>query len=142
LTESTETNRILVDTDVFSYIFGEKEQAKYFLPHIQGKTLAVSFMTVAQLYAGAYKVNWNNSKLQKLENQLKNYAVFPYDFSLCLKWAEIEADCENSGYRIETGDCWIAACAMKYECQLVTNNRRHFEHIKGLNLFAPSLGIT
>ena len=132
-------SRILVDTDVFSYIFGEREEAKFFLPYFRGKTLAVSFMTVAQLYAGAYKKDWGTPHLARLEHHLKNYAVLPYDFSLCLKWAEIKSDCEKSGFPIETADCWIAACALRYECQLATNNKKHFEHVKGLLLFAPGL---
>ena len=133
------SNRILVDTDVYSYIFGEREEAKFFLPYFSGKTLAVSFMTVAEIYSGAYKKNWGESKITKLERHLKNYAILPYDFAVCLKWAEINSESEKVGHPIDTADCWIAACALKYECQLATNNKRHFAHIKGLSLIAPGL---
>jgi len=134
-----QTSRILVDTNVYSYIFADRPEAKFFLPHLAGKTLAVSFMTVAEIYKGAYKSNWGDNKLTRLEHHLKNYVVLPYDFGVCLKWAEIISTCEKNGRPIEDADCWIAACALKYECQLATNNRRHFEHIPGLNLFAPGL---
>ena len=132
-------NRILVDTDVYSYIFGDREEAKYFLPYLTGKILAVSFMTVAEVYSGAYKKNWGDHKLTKLEHHLKNCAILPYDIGVCLKWAEINSDSEKAGHPIETADCWIAACALKYDCQLATNNKRHFEHIMALNLIAPGL---
>jgi tRNA(fMet)-specific endonuclease VapC len=135
----TKSNRILVDTNVYSYIFGEREEAKFFLPYFTGKTLAVSFMTVAEIYSGAYKKNWGERSITKLERHLKNYAILPYDFGVCLKWAEINSESEREGHPIETADCWIAACALKYECQLATNNKRHFQHIKGLSLIAPGL---
>ena len=134
-----ERNQILVDTDVYSYIFGGREEAKFFLPYFIGKTLAVSFMTVAEIYFGAYKKNWGASKITKLEHHLKNYAILPYDFGVCLKWAQINSDSEKAGHPIEIKDCWIAACALTYECQLATNNKRHFEHINGLSLIAPGL---
>lgn len=141
MTEATisASSRILVDTDVYSYIFGEREEAKFFLPYFTGKTLAVSFMTVAEIYSGAYKKNWGDSKITKLEHHLKNYAILPYDFGVCLKYAEINSESERIGHPIETADCWVAACALKYECQLATNNKRHFEHINGLSLIAPGL---
>ena len=132
-------NRILCDTDVVSYIFGGHSQAKFFHPYLNGQTLAVSFMTVGQLYYGAYKANWGTTKLTKLEHHLKNYVVLPYDYKLCLKWAEVRCDCEKAGYSIEQADCWIAACALRHDCALATNNGKHFVHVKNLILISPGL---
>ncbi len=130
-------NRIVVDTDVVSYIFNRHTQAAYFLPRLSHRSLAVAFMTVAQLYYGAYKAMWGNQRIFKLENHLKNYVVLPYDHLVCLKWAEIKCKCDKMGFTIEYADCWIAACAIRHECSLATNNGRHFQHIDGLDLIAP-----
>ncbi len=132
-------NRIVVDTDVVSYIFNGHTQAEFFQPHLVNKTLAVSFMTVAQVYYGAYHAGWGNNRLTRLENHLKNYVVLPYDYELCLKWASIRQDCEKGGKSIEHSDCWIAACALRHDCALATNNGKHFRHVKGLALISPGL---
>jgi tRNA(fMet)-specific endonuclease VapC len=132
-------DRIIADTDVVSYVFGEREEAKFFLPYFSGKTIAISFITVAQVYFGAFKNNWSDTKVGKLERHLKNYLILPYDIGVCIMWAEIAAHCDNSGYHIETADCWIAACALHYGCRLATNNRKHFEHVDGLRLITPGL---
>jgi predicted nucleic acid-binding protein len=84
--DTQQNERILVDTDVVSYLFGDRPQANYFKPFLSGKTLAVSFMTIAQLYYGAYKKNWGETQILKLERHLKNYVVLPYDFKVCLEW--------------------------------------------------------
>jgi predicted nucleic acid-binding protein len=130
-------NRILVDTDVFSYIFHGDTQAQFFRPYLLNKTLAVSFMTVAQLYYGAYKANWGQSRITHLENQLKNYVILPYDYLVCQYWAQVRKECESHGHSIEHADNWIAACALRYDCALATNNRKHFEVIKNLELISP-----
>ena len=127
-------NRIVVDTDVVSYLFGNQPQAGSFEPLLSGKSLAVSFMTIAELYYGAYKKNWGERQLKKLENHLKNYVVLPYDFDVCLEWAKIKTYCDKNGCCIENSDCWIAATAIKYKCSLATNNKKHFINIEGLEL--------
>lgn len=132
-------SRILCDTDVVSYVFNNHTQAQFFLPYFKNKTLALSFMSVAQLFYGAYHADWGISRLSKLENHLKNYVVLPYDYNVCLKWAEIRKGLENDGKSIEQGDCWIAASALKYDCALATNNSRHFIYINELPLICPGL---
>ena len=132
-------NRIVVDTDVVSYIFNGHTQADYFRPFLENKTLAISFMTVAQLFYGAYHAGWGNNRLTRLENHLKNYVVLPYDYEVCLKWAMVKRDSEGR-HTIEHSDCWIAACALRHDCALATNNGKHFKHIKELDVISPGLG--
>lgn len=137
--EALAKNRIVVDTDVVSYIFNGHTQAEFFRPYLANKTLAVSFMTVAQLYYGAYHAGWGTNRLTRLEYHLKNYVILPYDYDMCLRWAAIRQDSESKGRSIEHADCWIAACAVRHDCALATNNGRHFKHIAGLLLISPGL---
>lgn len=131
-------NRIVVDTDVFSYILGERPQADFFRPYFIHRTLTLSFITVGQLYFGAYKRQWGANRIARLENQLKNYVVLPYDYDMCLKWAKLRADCETEGFSVPFSDAWIAACALRHDCALATNNGRHFINIKDLTVICPT----
>ena len=51
---------VLLDTDVFSYLFKGADEADLYKSHVAEKTIAVSFVTVGELYSGAYKRGWGN----------------------------------------------------------------------------------
>jgi len=130
-------NRIVVDTDVVSFIFKKDVRTDFFRPYLLHRTLAISFVTVAQLYYGAYKANWGVSRIAQLENHIKNYVILPYDYLICRKWAQIRSHCETKGYRIESSDAWIAACTLHHDCALATNNGKHFQYIDDLIVICP-----
>jgi predicted nucleic acid-binding protein len=56
-------NGVILDTDVVSYIFDNKEPAKAFSPYLIGREIAISFITLGEVYRGAYKNNWGNNRL-------------------------------------------------------------------------------
>jgi tRNA(fMet)-specific endonuclease VapC len=74
---------VVVDTDVVSFLFKGDTRAEIYRQHLQGKTLAVSFMTVAELYQWAYVRNWGERRLARLEDKLRSYVVVPFDHELC-----------------------------------------------------------
>ena len=138
--QNIKKNRILVDTDVLSYLLKQDTRADFFKPYLLHKSVAISFITVAELYYWAYTKSWGQAKIVELETRIKNYVVLPYDYSLCQQWAKTRAECETKGYPIhDDNDCWIASTALTHDCALATNNRRHFEHITGLTLISPGL---
>ena len=130
-------SRILVDTDVVSYLFGNRPQAGFFRPYLQHRTLAISFMTVAEVYFGAYKANWGVRRITQLENHIRNYVVVPFDNDLCQRCARIRADRQQSGHQIGFADAWIAASALVHDCALATNNGKDFQGIGQLELISP-----
>jgi tRNA(fMet)-specific endonuclease VapC len=69
---------VIVDTDVVSYLFKGDTRAEAYRQHLQGKTLAISFMTVAELYQWAYVRNWGSKKLARFEEKLRSYIIVPY----------------------------------------------------------------
>lgn len=132
-------SRIVVDTDVFSYLLKKDTRGEYFQPYLLNRTLALSFMSVAELYFGAYKDNWGSTRLAELENAMKNYVVLPYDYSVCQTWARLRCEQKARGRDMKLGNLWIAATALQHDCALATNNRKDFEGIVGLELIAPAL---
>ena len=102
--EGLTKSRILLDTDVVSYIFRRAPQADFFRPYLLHKTLAVSFMTVAELYYGAYRAAWGINRITQLENHLRNYVVVPYDYLVCQEWARVRAQQERLGHQISVAD--------------------------------------
>lgn len=89
-------------------------------------------MTVAELYEGAYRRNWGESKLNKLEQILRSYLVIPFDVRVCKTWACIRAKRKNRTIAVD--DAWIAACAVNHQCPLVTHNPKDFQGVHGLKV--------
>jgi tRNA(fMet)-specific endonuclease VapC len=56
---------LIVDTDVVSFLLKGDTRAHLYRPHLQDQTLALSFMTVAELYQWAYVRNWGERKLAR-----------------------------------------------------------------------------
>jgi tRNA(fMet)-specific endonuclease VapC len=132
-------DRIVVDTDVFSYMFRKDTRADFFRPMLTGKTLALSFMSVAELYYGALIASWGADRLSSLENTMKNFVVLPYNSLCCRKWADLRRTCENAGQPLGHADLWIAACALVHGCAVATNNSSHFRHVPGLKVISPNM---
>jgi tRNA(fMet)-specific endonuclease VapC len=129
---------VLIDTDVYSYLMSGKGYASLYRPHVEGKLIAVSFITVGELYYGAYRKKWGVNKLADLKDRLRSVAIVPYDEALCRKYAEIKSACEANGKTVGDNDLWIAACAIRHSIPLVSNNFKHFNGIPGLVLRSES----
>lgn len=125
---------LLVDTDVFSYVWQRRPEGDRFRDYLQGATLALSFTSVGELWYGAIKRGWGERKVADLESAMRPYAVLPYTRDLARRWGELRVQLEKGGQPLPDNDLWIAATALYHEIPLVTNNRGHFERVPGLRL--------
>lgn len=123
---------LLLDTDVFSYIFKDHPLARVYRPLLQGHILAISFMTVAELFQGAFRAAWGDRQLKRLEAQIKSYLVIPASHEMCRKWGEVRSIRRHQP--ISPEDAWVAATALEYNCALVTHNSDDFHSIPGLTI--------
>lgn len=129
---------VVVDTDVMSYVFKHDTRAAFYEPHLAGKELIISFVTLAELQRWAIASNWGSSKRRKLGEYLSTVVVFHSDDDLCVQWAKITEDGRRGGREIQPGDAWIAATALLHEIPLVTHNRRDFDSVIGLRIISGS----
>ena len=127
---------LIVDTDVVSFLLKDDTRAHLYRAHLQDNTLALSFMTVAELYQWAYVRNWGERRLARLEEQLHRYVIVPFDNELCKQWASICVQRQRLGRPISAQDAWIAATALRHSCPLVTHNRNDFSAIAGLEVIS------
>src|SRR5258706_8662862 len=77
---------ILLDTDVVSFLIKGDTRATTYAPLVQGNTLAVSFMAVAELFQWATVRHWGPRRLNHLEQALAAYLVVPVDIEMCRIW--------------------------------------------------------
>jgi tRNA(fMet)-specific endonuclease VapC len=140
---SPQTSAVLLDTDVFSYHLNANDRrADFYRPHVQDKILSVSFITVGELYCGAAKRQWGAERVAALEARLATIVVIPYDIEVYRAYATLKGEAKTATGTdrfVGANDLWIAACAIRHELPLVSNNRKHFEGLPGLRLISQDL---
>lgn len=128
--------RILADTNIISYTMRGGRLAQLYEPHLKGNLVAISFITVGELYYGAEKAQWGNDKRLRLETTLRNFLVIPYDHEIARSYGLIMANSERAGRRMSIGDAWIAACAVRHGLALVTHNAKDFQGVEALKVIS------
>jgi tRNA(fMet)-specific endonuclease VapC len=129
---------VLLDTDVFSFLMKSHDtRGALYRPHVKDKTVAVSFITVGELYYGAEKKGWSAKSRKNLDERLKAVVIVPYDEELCRTFGRVRASLP-AGVVIATNDLWIASCAIRHSITLISNNRKHFEKIPNLKLISET----
>jgi tRNA(fMet)-specific endonuclease VapC len=125
---------VLLDTDVFSYRLKNDSRARLFDHHLDGKQLALSFMTVAEVFRWAIHRAWGAQRIADLQAELRQFLVLPYDEAMAWEWARVSC---IKGRPMAPGDAWIAATALRHKLPFATHNSKHFANVPGLVLLSP-----
>ena len=133
--------KIILDTNIVSYLMKGGPLAEAYAPHVQGKLLAIAFITVGEMYFGAENRNWGEKKRKELETTLRNFVVIPYDHEIARCYGRLMAERKRNGQPISHNDAWIAACAARHTVPLVTHNAKDFEGITLLEVITASVGL-
>jgi tRNA(fMet)-specific endonuclease VapC len=122
----------LLDTNVFSYLFKGHPLADAYQSHLKGHALALSFMTVAELFQGAFRAGWSVQRIERLEARIASFVVIPSDNAISKRWGEVRFI--RRAQPISAEDAWIAAAALQQDWPLVTHNASDFQGIPGLKI--------
>jgi predicted nucleic acid-binding protein len=126
----------LLDTNIVSYLLKNHPLATRYRPHLAGHTLAVAFMTAAELYAWGRRARWGPGRWARLDATLGGFLVIHSDDALCRQWAEVRH--LRAARPIDTADAWIAAAALVHGLELVTHNPADFHGIPGLTVISEA----
>jgi predicted nucleic acid-binding protein len=114
-------SRIVVDTDVASYIFNWHSSAKRYADAFRGSELILSFMSIAEMRMGAIAAVWGIRRRTLLEQFIKGFGAVYADDALCTSWARLRADARATGpitepaRRLDRGDGDRARCPASHE---------------------------
>ena len=106
---------VLLDTNIFSYILKRHTFAERYRAHLDGKRLALSFMTVAELFRWAKEKSWGPKRIDDRKEKLSAYVVLHSDDQTVWEYAGVRA---VKGRPINAGDAWIAATALRQDSPL------------------------
>ena len=124
----------LLDTNICIYwLKGDKSIEEKALEHGL-ESLSISFMTLSELYFGAYKsqkVNYNLLNVERLKSTL---TVLESNSNVCETFGRLKTSLFQRGNPIDDADIFIAACALVHDKILITNNEKHFRMMQDLNI--------
>jgi len=124
--------KLLLDTSIIIDFLRRNDKEHSILYRIAKEKYALytSIITHTELYAG--KSVWENIDARKeLQTLFSGLSVLPLESGISEKAGEIRAR-----YNTDLLDAIVAASALVHSVELVTLNRKHFQAIDGLSLFA------
>ncbi len=130
---------VLVDTDVFSYLFKGDSRARAYQSDLVGRALCLSFMSVAELEQWALVRRFGRGTLDRLRAHIRTATLLLPDEHTVRLWAELSVLRRRAGRPVSTADAWIAATALRHGLPLVTHNAQDFTDIQGLTVISRAL---
>ena len=127
--------RYLIDSDWLIDATTGRPGAQRALSSLSIDGLAVSILTVAELYEGAFGTLDPSHTLAGMREFLSDYAVLFISDSIAERFARERADLRRQGRLIPDVDLLIAATALTHDLTLLTRNVRHFARIPGLRIY-------
>ena len=131
-------NYVVLDTDVWSFLFKQDTRAEAYRSYIEGAVVCVSFQTVAELYQWTEKADWGQRRRERLEKWLSQFMVLGYDAATGKLWGEIRARRERGGRPLAAQDAWVAACALRHGYPLLTHNGADYVDLAPLAIISAT----
>ena len=124
---------ILLDTDICIELLRGNPKV---IDKRQGyeEKIAISFMSVAELFYGAEKSNFAVKNIRLIEEFLLTIEVINSDIEILKKFGEIKAKLVSAGNILADADIFIAATTLSKCNMLITGNLNHFRRIEELKL--------
>ncbi|MGB5158169.1 MAG: type II toxin-antitoxin system VapC family toxin [Desulfobacterales bacterium] len=122
---------ILCDTNVIIEALKNNPVVIHTIEKISLERIAVSAVTVMELYYGAL----NKAELKKIKRHLSSIRIFQIDEAISVAASElIEQYAKSHGLQIP--DALIAATSINRDLQLYTGNTKDFIYIENISLWS------
>jgi tRNA(fMet)-specific endonuclease VapC len=129
----------MVETDWAVHWLRGNEQILERLSKLRKRGLGLSIISLAELYAGVHRSTDISEAREALEDFLSLVTILGVNEEICQIFGEENARLRKAGRIVEDFDLLIAATCLHYDLKLLTNNRRHFQRIKGLEIISTDL---
>jgi tRNA(fMet)-specific endonuclease VapC len=96
--------------------------------------VAISTVTLAELYAGAYKHSQPDRLVALIVDLSQEVQILDFDSSRAERFGQVRGPLLQRGVSVPTTDLMIASAALIHNLTLVTHNTADFHNIPGLRL--------
>ncbi|MGH2559725.1 MAG: type II toxin-antitoxin system VapC family toxin [Thermomicrobiales bacterium] len=129
----------LVDTNWVIDALHAEPVAVQTLADLTDDGLAISLITYAELYEGAYYARDPQTALAGMRTFLRKKEILPLTAAIAERFAVVCGELSRHLRRqIGDLDLLIAATAIEHNLTVLTRNVKDFQHIPGLSIFSPS----
>lgn len=122
---------ILCDTNILIEIYRNNASIISEVGKIGELNVALSVISAGELLYGAM----NRKELASIRKDLAKVSLLKIDNQVCEVFLQLMTDYSLS-HHLDVPDGLIAATAIRYDVELFTLNKKHFQFIKGLRLYS------
>jgi tRNA(fMet)-specific endonuclease VapC len=127
--------KYLLDTNTcIRYINGRAPQIRLRLHAVSRSEVAISTITIAEMFFGAAKSQTPDVSLKKQEEFIATLQQLIFDERAARIYGPLRANLERKGTPIGANDMLIAAIALVHDMILVTHNVGEFGRIPSLKI--------
>ena len=126
--------KYLIDSDILIYFLKGKQEVVERLLQIPIDDLYISRINYTELIYGAYNSSKINQNLKVIEPFLDSFKVLEFTKTSSLVFAKEKARLKKNGNIIADMDLMIASIAIENDCTLISNNIKHFDRVRNLEL--------
>jgi tRNA(fMet)-specific endonuclease VapC len=124
----------LIDTDWVIDRFNALARVTRRLKELEPRGLGLSVISAAELWEGVYFSRDPKRSQVMLEEFLSGVVILGLDEEICKRLGQLRGSLRKPGQIIGDFDLLIAASALRHQLTLLTNNRKHFDGIVGLQI--------
>ena len=128
----------LIDTDwIIHYLNGRKDIVEE-LGSLKEGGLFVSVISLAELYEGIYYSTDPTANEEALNDFLSGVSILGVEDEVCKLFGKERGKLRQKKKMIGDFDLLLASTCLYHDLILLTNNVRHYEMVKGLNIVSLS----
>jgi len=136
---------VLLDTDVWSWLYGRKKrthpEATRWRAALTGRSIVISTQTRAEVLTWLAQGELGPERAGAIEGQLNRTRTVPVTEDVVRAYARLTAECRRRALGLHdkkhTGDRWVAATAIAIDAPLLTLDGI-FHNAPGLQVLASS----
>lgn len=132
---------MVIDTDAFSRLYVNRRQGRDvagWRKSLLGRRVVIAFQSRAELLSGARIAGWGQRRTSELREILDRTPTVPADEDVIEAFVQVTADSRAAGHglhaKVNTGDRWVAACAIAHGLPLLSADGI-FKDTPGLQIF-------
>lgn len=123
----------LLDTSICVFLLRGNRVVEEKLNEINENECYITDAVVAELLFGAYYSNRVEENLRQVEEFVAEMKVIPFRETI-YSFAQERTALWKAGKKIDDFDLLIGSAAKVKDLVVVTHNRKHFEHIEGIEI--------
>lgn len=124
--------KYLLDTDWAIYYLRGKEAFVKATDEYRKEGIAISMISVAELYEGVFRSQKPEEKEAVLVDFLEGFRAIGVTRPIARLFGRKRAELREKGFTVSDFDLLIACVAEYHGLVILTNNRKHFEKVPGV----------